>query len=478
MNQKETYRIELEQRFKENHSNVERNYNGQFFTPYALAKAITEYTLKHTGDKVHVLEPACGFGSFISAIQDTCPNAVITGIEKDNEIFSDISSILNTENIELVCEDFLRFQPPTQKYDAIITNPPYTRHHHISQDLKLEYKETVKKTIGCELSGLSGLHAYFILYGMSMLKDNGIASWLIPAETFSVKYGRQITEYLMANTQILRIHFFQEDNCQFKDALVSSCVLTIKNKKPNGNEVVLITRGDYNSPENSINIAASNLSEISKWQHIFIKPTDATDKTVSDYFTVKRGISTGSESFFTKKRSDWNSMGIEDQWLMPVLPSPRCVKSDIITSDTDGWPKEYDLAVLSLPTEMNEAELPESIQEYLSTCPEKVRNCYTLQHRKKWFAIEKRKPAPIVCTYMGRNQNKPFRFILNRSNAVVMTTYLCLYPIVSLSEKQLQDACKKLNAIPVEQLVAGGRTYGGGLCKLEPSELLAIPFSI
>ncbi|HEY0050271.1 MAG TPA: hypothetical protein VGB68_13335, partial [Pyrinomonadaceae bacterium] len=44
---------------------------------------------------------------------------------------------------------------------------------------------------------------------------------------------------------------------------------------------------------------------------------------------------------------------------------------------------------------------------------------------------ENRPPAPILCTYMGRNNKstgKPFRFILNRSNATAANGFLMIYP--------------------------------------------------
>jgi hypothetical protein len=82
---------------------------------------------------------------------------------------------------------------------------------------------------------------------------------------------------------------------------------------------------------------------------------------------------------------------------------------------------------------------------------------------------------------MGRgklkNGGKPFRFILNSYKAVATNVYLLLYPrpfiarIFNNNPKFKKIAWNALNKISMEDLLAEGRVYGGGLHKLEPKEL-------
>jgi hypothetical protein len=80
---------------------------------------------------------------------------------------------------------------------------------------------------------------------------------------------------------------------------------------------------------------------------------------------------------------------------------------------------------------------------------------------------------------MGRKGGKlvPFRFIWNQSKAVVPNVYLMLYPREHLAlllqnnlERQKQ-VYELLQQIDIESLIDEGRTYGGGLHKIEPKEL-------
>lgn len=71
-----------------------------------------------------------------------------------------------------------------------------------------------------------------------MLKEDGVGSWLIPSELFSVNYGAPIRRFLTQSVSLERIHFFDPENLQFDDALVTSCVAIIRKKNQIVNQVL------------------------------------------------------------------------------------------------------------------------------------------------------------------------------------------------------------------------------------------------
>ena len=104
--------------------------------------------------------------------------------------------------------------------------------------------------------------------------------------------------------------------------------------------------------------------------------------------------------------------------------------------------------------------------------------------RSPWYSQEKRPASPFVCTYLGRGDTKsgrPFRFILNQSNATVTNVYLALYPkeplatVLNKSPELARQVWEILNRICPQSMLAEGRVYGGGLHKLEPKELANVP---
>lgn len=479
--EKELAREQEQGAFDSSHSQEERNQNGQFATPYPLALAVAKDLLSRVGQKATILEPACGTGAFISALESLSSQIKITGVEKDADLCATAKHLWSGDTCNIINDDFFEYASlGTEQFDAIISNPPYSRHHHLTQSQKRFYSQLSASFSGVTLSGLAGLHAYFLLAGMGMLKANGVGSWLIPSELFSVNYGAPIRRFLTHEISLERIHFFDPEDLQFEDALVTSCVAVVRKKHPSDKSTAEFTYGDFCSPRKSITIPLNVLSSLPKWQHLEnYKQTGRNGQRVlGDYFKAKRGIATGSNSFFIRSRDEWHEDGISDEWLLPILPSPRNFRLVEVNSDDAGWPVESDIAVLNIPRSIEYSKLPDSVQKYLSNCPERIRNGYILRHRTPWYAIGGAASAPIVCTYMSRSKESPFRFIRNKSDATMTNTYLGLFPQGQMSESELDDMCDSLNSIPAEVLINGGREYGGGLKKLEPRELMSLPVSL
>lgn len=474
----ETIRQQEQVAFDSVRSQEERNKCGQFATPYELAKTIAEDLLSRIPSSSHILEPACGTGSFISALSSLSDSLKITGIEKDSSLSAIAQRLWASDSCHIINTNFFDYASlESGLFDAIISNPPYSRHHHLSQSEKRFYSQLAVSFSGVSLSGLAGLHAYFLLVGTGMLKTGGVGSWLIPSELFSVNYGKPIRTFLTENVTLERIHFFDSENLQFDDALVTSCVTVIKKEKPTDDVVATLTYGDFRAPRKTIHIPLRELSSLQKWQHLedYEDRKDYSGRVLGDYFKARRGIATGGNSFFIKTRSEWHSEGITDDWLSPILPAPRFFHLSKVTSDDSGWPQESDLALLNIPRTVEYTILPAPLREYLDGCPERIRESYILRHRSPWYSIGDARSAPIVCTYMSRSDKNPFRFIRNKSDATMTNTYLGLYPQIPMSEEELDDMCIRLNSISSDVLINGGREYGGGLKKLEPCELMSLP---
>jgi hypothetical protein len=94
-----------------------------------------------------------------------------------------------------------------------------------------------------------------------------------------------------------------------------------------------------------------------------------------------------------------------------------------------------------------------------------VHRGYLACHRRAWWAVGLRAPAPILATYMARRAPA---FVRNPLGARHINIAHGLYPRQELTEAQLTALVDHLcgNVSPGD-----GRTYAGGLTKFEPREM-------
>ena len=485
MNERETRRKEIQDGLDVQKTQKDRNVMGQFSTPYPLALDIMRYIHGvHGSNEASLIEPSIGMGVFYSAYIDVfSDNGRVVGFEIDPHYFNPACEFWKGAKLEMRCGDFL-FQQPDEKFDILVTNPPYVRHHHIDSKTKIRLQNDVFHQTGIKISGLSGLYCYFMMLSATWLNEGGISCWLVPSEFMDVNYGKAVKRYLLQNVQLLHIHRFNADDLQFADALVSSCIVVFRNRKPTKSDKIIFSiGGSINAPEKSRQVDREQLSADTKWTTLFSvnETTPAPQNTLGDFFTVKRGIATGDNKFFILDKETIARYEIPQEFLRPILPSPRYIKGDRINSE-NGLPdvdQQQFLFSCNLPESILKERYPK-VWEYVRLGYERgVQNGYICSRRNPWYSCEEREPATIVVPYMGRSgaNNRLFRFILNYSKALTTNVYLLLYPKPQYArclkdEAVLTEVWQELNAIPTETLSRNGRFYGGGLHKIEPKELM------
>jgi hypothetical protein len=316
------------------------------------------------------------------------------------------------------------------------------------------------------------------------MEEGGLAGWLIPSEFMDVNYGKALKEYLLTKVTLERVHLFDPSASLFDDALTSSSVIWFRKILPSPETSVTFSYGgSLLNPVHTKTVWLSRLSRAEKWTVAIKGETPLSPKpgaTLADLFIIKRGIATGANSFFIMTPPQVAQYHIPAECLVPILPSPRCLKEDEIKADVAGNPlleNRLYLFTCSLEETEIQARYP-AVWQYLETgIKAKINEGYLCAHRKPWYAQEKRPSAPLLCTYMGRRTEKPFRFILNHSAATAPNVYLMLYPrpplneLLKINPALLEALWRALNQISPDNLRNSGRIYGGGLYKIEPNEL-------
>lgn len=489
----ENQRQKIQAEFDALKSQKERNILGQFATPITLANSILKYVqiIVPENNKIRFLDPAVGTGSFYSALNNIFDSRKIetaVGYEIDEHYAKPARKLWSETHLEYRLADFMTINPPIEekhKYNLVICNPPYVRHHHIN-GCKKQLKKAALNAAEMNLSGLAGLYCYFIALSHCWMQSDCIAAWLLPSEFMDVNYGKAVKDYLLNKVTLLQIHRFDPLDVQFDDALVSSVIVWFKNRKPDINhEVKFSFGGKIDDPKHTKSVRSKVLANENKWTRfpVFNERIEIKTLTLNHFFTIKRGIATGDNNFFIISINELEKRNLPIEEFRPILPSPRYLNKTEVQADKEGHPIiENKLYVLDSKLSIDEIKiLYPTLYNYLQEGIQRdVLKRYICKKRKIWYSQENRPESNFYCTYIGRSDQKdkkPFRFILNYSKAIVSNSYLILYPKKYLAmkiERQpglLRQIKESLNQISTKTMLEEGRVYGGGMHKLEPKEL-------
>lgn len=486
----ERQRLTLQSQLEAAKTPAERNRLGQFATPTPLALDILNYASRFFSKReaIHFLDPAIGSGAFYSALRKVFPQEQLVealGFETDPDYVRAANQLWGNSRLVIKRADFTN-EEPVPRFNLLICNPPYVRHHHLQSGDKARLQFRTTQTSGMKLSGLAGLYCYFLGLSRAWMAEDGLAGWLIPSEFMDVNYGRSVKHYLLNKVTLLHIHRFDPQDSQFADALVSSAVVWFqKSVPPEGHVVTFSFGGTLLNPKLARTVPVWALAHESKWSRFpveGIRPNHFIP-TVSDFFQIKRGIATGNNKYFILKAEDIAARGLPFEMFQPILPSPRYIEDDEVHVNANGLPL-LQCQLFVLDSHLSEAQIKERFPALFDYLQEGkalgVPDRYICRNRTPWYAQENRSPAPIVCTYLGRSDSKrgrPFRFILNKSKATVANVYLAMYPKPVLARQMKADPMlirriwEILNTMTPGQFLGEGRVYGGGLHKLEPHEL-------
>lgn len=195
------------------------------------------------------------------------------------------------------------------------------------------------------------------------------------------------------------------------------------------------------------------------------KEIPANYAKLGDYFRVHRGQVTGLNAAWIA--SDMARL-IPKRFLFPTITRAR----ELLSAGTELVSSASLKQVVDLPISLDDLHDSEirCIREYLTWAKSLgAADSYVAQHRRAWWAVGLRTPAPVLVTYMARRAPA---FVLNSARARHLNIAHGLYPIVRLSRAEVAAILVWLRR---HVGTTGGRIYAGGLIKFEPKDLERLP---
>ena len=446
---------------------------GATYTPPAIVQAMLAWSTRQAGvSPERVVDPGAGSGRFLLAAAPRFPDAALIGIEIDP-----VAALLLRANLaaaglsaraRVLVGDYRTIAlPPATGSTLFIGNPPYLRHHGIAAEWKDWYAATARG-FGVTASRLAGLHLHFFLRTLELAQPGDLGCFVTAAEWLDVNYGAPLRRLLTTALGITALHQLDPKALPFADAVTTGVITGFEvGARP---ECVRVDRvssvaalADLSGGEE---VPRRLLATAPRWS-LITRPAPAVPPgwvELGEICRVHRGQVTGGNAVWI---AGPHSAGLPPQFLFPAVTKARELLAGDVLRDASRLRR-----VIDLPRDLDEVGERPAVDRFLAWArAQGADRGYIAQHRKAWWSVGLKAPAPILCTYMAR---RPPAFVRNLCGARHINIAHGLYPREPLTDAVL-DALAAFLRENVAQ--AAGRTYAGGLTKFEPKEMerIAVP---
>jgi adenine-specific DNA-methyltransferase len=478
---------------------AKRRRLGQVFTPRPIADWMARWVCEERPRRV--LDPAVGHGVFVEAIEGLGTSSappVVEVCDIDAGMLTRFAAVPRSVAFECRRSDFVtaRFRG---RYDAIIANPPYVRHHD------MDYGEDVlgrfDRICGRRLSRMTNLYGLFLIKIWTLLGDRGRAAVITPAEWLNADFGVAIKAFLLEENAIDAIVHFDHASNVFDGALTTAAITLLRRGRSDGEAIRLLHVSDIGEltaarVARGRRVRPAELDPRGKWTPLFngsespsrnpgTAPAISRCHTalrlgcagrvvagprLADIARCTRGIATGANEYFTIRESDRRRWGIDLRDLRICITKAQDVRGDRFTAADVQRLIDADRRIYLLQPR---PRLTAAVKRYLAEGERRrVHRRYLPSHRPVWYMPEHREPAPILVSVFARGE---FRFALNQAGALNLTPYHAIY--LRDPSRERVNALFEYLASPAAQeaLASHRRIYGDGLLKLEPRDVEAIP---
>lgn len=451
---------------------------GGFYTPLPIAEFILKWAIN--GDtEFDILEPSCGDGVFLEGIRDlNLSYRSLTAIEFD-EIEALKAKNIELSNTEVIHTDFHEYCNYTRKrFDAIVGNPPYIRYQFFAPKQQVEAEDIFIKA-GLKYTRLTNAWVSFVVGATLLLKERGRIGFVIPAEILQVSYAEQLRQFIAKHYNKINIVSFEK--LVFPNIQQEVVLLLCEKNGSNDHNIEHIELRDASalktldisrlkSPKKKIDVKSK------KWTYYFLEQDEidfldyigkGAIPTLGKFADVQVGITTGANDFFTVPLSTVEEYDLED-YARPMVGRSVQVNS-IVFTEADWELNRHSKAkahLLVFPTKKHLDPRNGAVRYIAHGESEGINKGYKCGIREDWFVVPSIKASDAL--FIRRNNVFP-KLIINEAKAYTTDT---MHRVYLKKEANLEALTGSYyNSLSLAFSEISGRSYGGGVLELMPSEV-------
>ncbi len=459
-----------------------RKARGAFFTPEPISRFVTAWAVREATDAV--LEPSAGDASFLvqaaQRLRDLAGSEhrpQVTGVEIHPH-----SARVARDRVEaaggdptVIESDFFLVRP-RPVYDVVVGNPPYIRYQDFTGEGRSRSRAAALQA-GVSLTALASSWAAFTIHSALFLRQGGRMGLVLPAELLSVNYAGAVRRFLFERFRSVELVLFSQQ--VFPDA-EADVLLLLADGFDEGptDHAVIYQATDAEALQTMDRPSTWTPSDpAGKWTSLLVDPAAAlplrslrgrglfTDLEAWGDTTL--GMVTGNNKYFALSPARVRELGLRRSDLLRLSPpgSAHLRGLELSSADLVRLGRQGRSTWLFRPTGRPSAAALAYIEAgHLAG----VDQAYKCRVRTPWYQVPMLAPADLLLTCM--NADTP-RLTTNTARAHHLNSVHGVYlhkHVADLGRELLPLA--SMNSVTLLHAEIVGRSYGGGILKLEPRE--------
>lgn len=471
-----------------------RKARGAFFTPPAIAEFLARWAIR-TPD-ARVLDPTCGESVFLQAgaerlcalgATEAAAMEQLSGVDVHQASLEASVDLLGEwgSRANLVRSDFFDLPTPAQIgdrigwQDAVIGNPPFVRYQE-HRGAARRRSAAAALAQGVRLSGLASSWAATLVHASAFLKPEGRLAMVLPAELLTVGYAEPIRRWLRQRFAVVNLVLFER--LQFRGTNEQVVLLVAHGRGPSAPFCLYHVRDAEDLADlHPLDPVGASPADEGKWSDLVL-PLEARQLLtevgrrmirLDGYGTPELGTVTGANDYFAVSEETRQVYGLRENHLKRISP-PGTRHFRGLSFSPEDWAalrRAGERVWLLHPSPKARGR---GLAAYLKHGVELgVPTAYKCTVRDPWW----RPPAvPVPDLFFTYMSHRFPRLITNTAE----TTFLNSMHGVRLRKDAPAVAARALPLVALSSATmlgaeVMGRSYGGGILKMEPREAAALP---
>lgn len=470
-----------------------RKQLGAWYTPAEIVRPLVEWAIRSPIERV--LDPCIGDGHFLIEAAgrlrvlgalglgaqlhgvDLNPNAV-------DETHRALARAQPTESpVDLRVEDFFAIDPPGDLFnglpevDAVVGNPPYVRYQSFTGARRARALGRARWA-GVGLTGLSSSWAAFVVHATSFLRRGGRLALVLPEELLHASYAAAVRQHLRRmfhTTAVIRFDDFVFPDSQERVVLLCA---SGKDQAADGRLVL----ASVASPARLADVDGlirdgetfSDAEQPEKWRPASRdQGTEVLDRLARQGLFVPLreigkasiGYVSGANDYFVLRPSEAQRLGFPAEVLVPTLIAARQVRGALFSqAEFDRLLGRDERCLLWNGTGTTTPGVAHYIRDGESRG---IAQRYKCRVRDPWHVVPGVVRPDALLTYMA--DHCP-RLAFNQTRTTCSNNLLAVQLHKIPAPLHIALVVAFYNSATMLAAERTGRSYGGGVLKLEPSE--------